>query len=190
MHDLPSRRGATRPFDNNYHCQPFGAGPNNSTHKTHPLCHCAQVRRVCVSPVRARCQQRTVSINPLHELLPHDVAYFGSYDSSEIYGRTSCLVIRGSVRFRSRTGDGTNTYGCNSMSSAIACTHVHTHRTCVYEPQHSVADMHAGRSYRPRRARLPLTERYGQSIQRRTGNTICVACLAYSALATLWPEVI
>ena len=189
MHDLPFRRGATRPFDNNQLCQLSRAGPNNSTHETYPLCHCAQVRRVCVSPVRVQCPRRTVSINPLHELLPRDTAYFGSYDSSEIYGRTRCPAIRGSVRVRSRTGTVPNTYACSIMSSAVACTHRHAQCTHVHEPHDSVlANVRAGTLYRTCRARTRLAERSWQSVQRRTGNATRIASLARSVIASMCPQ--
>ena len=190
LHNLLSRRGATRPLDNNSQCQPFEAGHDNYDLGTNPLHRCAQVRQVCVSPVRVRRARRTIPINPLHELLSLDVAYFDTYGSSEIYGRISCPAIRGSVRLRSRTGTGASTYACSNMSSAVACTHRHAQRTSVHEPHDSVANLHDDRLYRPRRARIlnRLIERSRQSIQKRTGNATRIASLAYSTLSLLWPE--
>ena len=131
LHNLPSRRGATRPLDNNSQCQPFEVGHDNYDLGTNPLHRCAQVRRVCVSPVRVQRARRTIPINPLH-----DVVHFNTYGSSEIYGRTSCPAIRGSVRLRSRIGRISNTMVYNVTSSACACiSYMHTHRAYVHEPQ-------------------------------------------------------
>ena len=185
LHNLPSRRGVTRPLDNNSQCQPFEAGHDNYDLGTSPLHRCAQVRQVCVSPVRVRRARRTVPINPLH-----DVVHFNTYGSSEIYGRTSCPAIRGSVRLRSRIGHISNTEVYNVVSSACACiSHMHTHRAYVHEPQErSAIDL----LREPDRS-MPLCRAQRQShhsmsagaMQKDIGNATSNASFALSAIASL-----